>query len=216
MAAKDKIFGSLFQLKVANQNKVGLDAGASLQVPSARFYLEDATDNTKLVNFATSGVTTATTRTVTFPDRDLALGGGIGTKITNLSATGGLTLTVLQSGAMVNFDAAGATAVALPAVGATDVGVYYDFYWSVTATGNHTITAQAADLLLGYAAMGVSGAGDVDTYFPNGSSHLVLTANGSTTGGLKGSYARYVCTSATTWNVTAVLVCTGTQATPFS
>jgi hypothetical protein len=181
-----------------------------------QFVICDPADTTKCVRLDAGAVATATTRVYSFPDRDVTAGGGIGSKTTQLSATGGLTLTTASSGATVLFDAVGATAVALPAIAAADVGVKFTFLWTVTATGNHTITAQSGDLLVGLALMGVSGAGDVDAYFPNGSSHLVLTANGSTTGGLKGSMAVYEAVSATQWNVYTIQACTGTQATPFS
>jgi len=176
-----------------------------------QFVICDPADPTKCARFDAGNITTATTRVVNLANADSTLG-----KTTQLSATGGLTLTTAQTGATVLFDAVGATAVALPAIAAADVGTNFLFLWTVTATGNHTITAQSGDLLVGYANMGVSGANDVDTYFPNGSSHLVLTANGSTTGGLKGSMAYYEAVSATQWNMYTLQACTGTQATPFS
>lgn len=196
-------------LEQVTSTQVRNQAGRGFAFRAVDLQIQDTTDTTKVLVFDASGIPTGTTRT-------LAAGGQGGSRTTQLSATGGLTLTTAQTGSTILFDAAAATAVALPAIGAADVGVWFQFLWTITATGNHTITAQAADLLNGIALMGVSGAGDVDAYFPNGSSNLVQTANGTTTGGLKGSMARYEAVSATQWNVYTLQICTGTQATPFS
>jgi hypothetical protein len=54
-------------------------------------------------------------------------------------------------------------------------------------------------------------------YFaPNGSSNLVITMNGSTTGGKKGTWIELTATSATQWIVQGFLFGDGTLATPFS
>lgn len=216
MGFGDILARKFFKFNGGSQVQVGITSPYVLAPADDQFLICDPAAPTKCVRLDSGAVTAGSTRVFSFPDRDITAGGGIGTKTTQLSATGGLTLTTAQSGATVLFDAAAATAVALPAIAAADVGTVFKFIWTITATGNHTITAQSGDLLAGSAIMGVSGAADVDTYFPNGSSHLVLTANGSTTGGLKGSVAFYEAVSATQWNVYTIQVCTGTQATPFS
>ena len=81
-----------------------------------------------------------------------------------------------------------------------------------------TITAASGDILSGYALIRASadGAANVFSYFAaDGSDDLVITVNGSTTGGLVGDRVELVGT-ADGWNVRAVLSGTGTLATPFS
>jgi len=211
MGFGDQLARKIFSFASGSQVDVRMTSPYRLKAVDDQFLICDPADITKCARFDAGNITTATTRVVNLANADVTTG-----KSTQLSATGGLTLTTAQTGSTVLFDAVGATAVALPAIGASDVGTRFLFLWTVTATGNHTITAQSGDLLVGYANMGVSGANDVDTYFPNGSSHLVLTANGSTTGGLKGSMAYYEAVSATQWNMYTLQACTGTQATPFS
>lgn len=137
-------------------------------------------------------------------------------RVTNsLNSGAAQTLTLAQSGIEVNLDTA-TTAIALPAIGADDVGVYFDFYCSVVAT-SQVITAQAADLLTGYVAIiDFDTANTLTSFAPNGSSHLVTTLNGGTKGGKIGSWLRYRALSATLWGVSGILYGDGTLATPFS
>jgi hypothetical protein len=206
MANQDRV-GRLFRQASGNQ-KVYL-------VDDDKIAIVDPADTTKRIRFDAGSVTTATTRTVSVPDRDFTLGGGAGGRMAVTASAGSLTLTAAMSGQTMLFDAAGATAYALPAIAAADVGVYFDFYTTVTATGNHTITAQTGDLLVGSALMGVTGA-DIEVFAPDVSDDLIITQNGSTTGGIAGSWVRVVALSATRWGVTAILRCSGAQATPFS
>jgi hypothetical protein len=85
----------------------------------------------------------------------------------------------------------------------------------VTATGAHSITAGAADLLVGTAIMAVTAA-DIEVFHPNATSDLVLSMNGSTTGGVAGTWIRFIALSATRWGVIGVINTTGAQATPFA
>lgn len=203
------------QLRTQNQNIIELVEPFQLHVDAADFFIEDDTDTTKQVVFDVSAVTTATKRTITLPDNNLNLGSGVGGKANILASSGNTTMTTAMTGSIMLVDAA-SVSYALPAISAADVGMRFTFFWSAASTSNGVITAAAGDLLVGFAALGVSGAADVDYYFPNGSSHLVLTANGTTTGGLAGSVARFTAINATMWGVEAHLKASGTQATPFS
>lgn len=57
------------------------------QFPDSRALVVGATDSTKKVRFEVDGLTTATTRVVTIPDRNLTLGGVLGTPVASTSGT---------------------------------------------------------------------------------------------------------------------------------
>ena len=153
-----------------------------------------------------------------------------GTTVTNLggapvnlgrrvqSLTANVTLTENDSGTFFACNKAASLAITLPALATIDVGTWFRF-WVQTpvAGGSLTITAQSGDLLKG----GVTNY-DTDTsnaitfYSPNGSSHLIVTLNGSTTGGVGNDLLEFTAISATEWHVSGTVFATGTPATPFS
>tara|TARA_R100001443_G_scaffold25355_1_gene38177 strand:+ start:1877 stop:2473 length:597 start_codon:yes stop_codon:yes gene_type:complete len=81
-----------------------------------------------------------------------------------------------------------------------------------------TITANSGDLLKGYGMLNSHvGGGDAISYFaPDGTDDLIITLNGTTTGGLIGDRIELVGISDTEWRVRAELGHSGTAATPFS
>ena len=84
-------------------------------------------------------------------------------------------------------------------------------------SGTITITAESGDLLKGFAFLEATDAANNKTMFqPDGSDDLIITLNGSTTGGLVGDKIECVGISATEWRVRATLQHTGSAATPFS
>ena len=191
-------------------------ANAANSASSLDFYddtlkVVDRTDATKRVRIDAGNLTASTDVTLTAYDSGLLAGG----RENVLASSGNLTLTAAMSGRTMLFDAAGATAYVLPAITAAEVGVWYRFFTTVTATGNHTITAAAADLLVGQAWMGVTGA-DIEVFAPDVTDDLIITMNGTTTGGIAGSTVYVVALSATRWGVLAHMRCSGAQATPFS
>lgn len=140
-----------------------------------------------------------------------------------VTSTGGayatpIVLTTAQSGRVILVDDAAGLDFTLPAIGTSDVGTHFLFLVTVTVTSNNfRVTAAAGDLLFGALPMSDFDTADKVSYFaPNGSSNLVLTCNGSTTGGKKGSWVEYIATSATQWVVRGYLWGDGTLATPFS
>lgn len=132
-------------------------------------------------------------------------------------------LTSAQSGRVIIVDDAAGLDFTLPAIAAADIGTHFKFLITVTVTSNNfRVTAATGDLLFGGVWMP-----DFDAAFdsltregiwftPNGSSHLVLTCNGSTTGGKVGGWVEYTATSATQWFVQGILPADGTIVTPFS
>lgn len=133
-----------------------------------------------------------------------------------LASSGNTTMTSAMSGSVMLLDGA-ATDYALPAIGAGDIGMYFDFVSTIIAT-DQTITAQAADLLTGSVTIvAADDAAGTDAFAPDVSDDLVITLNGTTKGGVAvGSWLRLTAISATRWFVEGILVGSGTVETPFS
>lgn len=132
-----------------------------------------------------------------------------------LASSGNTTMTAAMSGSVMLLDGA-ATDYTLPAIGAGDVGMEFWFVATIIAT-DQTITAGAADLLTGSITV-VDTSADVDVFVPDVTDDLIITLNGTTTGGKTvGSWCHLVAISATRWWVEGVfLTAAETQATPFS
>lgn len=142
--------------------------------------------------------------------------GGYRGKRSVLASSGNTTMTSAMSGSVMLIDGA-STDYALPAIGAGDVGMYFDFVSTIISTGTQTITAQAGDLLTGAIAIIDVGAAGTDSFSPDVSDDLIITLNGTTTGGVAvGSWCRLTAISATRWFVQGVFNGSGTLATPFS
>lgn len=116
------------------------------------------------------------------------------------------------NGEIVPIDRAAGTAVTLPA--ATGSQARFSFLIGTTVTSNSTTikVANATDVMNGSASVG-GGTGAVFSTLPASDT---ITLNGSTTGGLAGSYIEVVDIAAGFWLVSASLVGSGTPATPFS
>ena len=106
---------------------------------------------------------------------------------------------------------AGGLTVTLPE--ATGSGDVYRFYVKTTVTADCTIAALTTDIMQGGIAVSTDIGG---TVAPCTATSDKLTMNGSTTGGLLGSYIEVKDVVDTTWLVTGVLVASGTEATPFA
>lgn len=130
----------------------------------------------------------------------------------------GATRTLLpeESGALCLLDRAAGVVYTLP----TPVeGMQFEFLATVAVTSNayKVITAASTQFLLGGIIMGdVTVAQSGDYFEADGTTHVAISANGSTTGGLLGE--RYVVTaiSATQWAIHGVAHGAGTLATPFA
>lgn len=162
----------------------------------------------------TLGVTGAVTlsSTLNYKSQVTDTGGAFATPIV---------LTTAQSGRLILVDDAAGLDFTLPAIGASDIGTWFEFLVTVSVTSNSfRVTAGAGDLLNG----GVL-AIDFDAaytapqaafYEPDFSDDLIMTCNGTTTGGKKGTRIKFEAVSATQWFVTGTLVGDGVLATPFS
>jgi len=128
-----------------------------------------------------------------------------------------LVLTADDSGTLYRLNRAAGIAVTLPAIGADDVGIRYRFFVQTTFTGDLTITAATADLLLGAVAMVDTDTGNATvTLSPDGTDDLILTCGGVTTGGLVHSVFDFEAISIAGWLITGVNRHSGNVATPFS
>lgn len=126
------------------------------------------------------------------------------------------TLTPSQSGALVLQDTATGSTVTLPAPVA---GMQFEIIVTTSVTSNsHVINTDAATTFItgGIDSTSTAVAEGGDTFVADGTSHVTLTSNGSTTGGLKGSAYRFTAISSTVWACTGVMAGTGTLATPFA
>jgi hypothetical protein len=84
---------------------VGLNVGEgkTLSVTDAGLLIKDEADTTKVVKFQASGITTATTRTLTVPDADLTLVGTATTQtLTNKTLTAPIVDSVAGSGVLTS------------------------------------------------------------------------------------------------------------------
>ncbi|CAB4190441.1 hypothetical protein UFOVP1288_63 [uncultured Caudovirales phage] len=153
---------------------------------------------------------------------------GPGSIITNTAST--LTITPQAHGGRIIYNNVATTTITLPAVdvtaGATgdnpnNLGVVYTFYIAATATAVkiRTTSSSPGDLFVGSLVSGKDGiltAGGTATFIPNGSSNDVISMNGTTTGGIAGSYLSVVAVATNTYLVQGVLIGSGTLATPFA
>ncbi len=127
------------------------------------------------------------------------------------------TLVASDSGALVLQDTAAGSTVTLPTPVA---GMTFTIATTVSVTSNsHIITVAdtASEFLLGAVIAGnatVAASGDVFT--ANGTTHVTLTSNGSTTGGLIGSTYRLTAISTTQWYIEGIAQGSGTNADPFT
>jgi hypothetical protein len=129
------------------------------------------------------------------------------------------TLTAAQSGSTVLFDRASGIVYTLPAPA---VGLYYDFFVTVTVTSNSykVITDAGTTLLIGTLVnVDTDSSNAVAAWTGNGSSHIAVTqaaASSNATGGVQGTWVRFTCVSSTLWSVQGHIQGAGTVATPFA
>ena len=132
-----------------------------------------------------------------------------------------IVLTAAQSANFIIVDTAAGLDFTLPAIAAAQVGTFFEFHVTVSVTSNNfRVTAASGDLLFGSILL----SDDTAAYTapqsivlkPNGSSHLVVTMNGTTSGGKSGTVVRFTATSATQWCVNGTANGSGTLAGIFS
>lgn len=131
-----------------------------------------------------------------------------------ITTTAALSLTRnSHAGAVVILDNATGKTITLPA--SSGKGDVYTVYIKTTvSSGNHVIqVANSTDVMNG----GVSLSTDIGgTNMLASATSDTITMNGSTTGGLAGSWVRFTDAVSGFWMVEGFLVTTGTEETPWS
>lgn len=126
------------------------------------------------------------------------------------------TLNENESGSIVLFNRAAGIVYTLPSAKA---GTHFDFHVTTTITSNSAkvITAAGTELLIGgLTSVDTDTSNAVAFFSANGSTHIAVTMNGTTTGAVAGTKFRVTCLSATRWMVEGQTFGTGVVATPFA
>lgn len=134
--------------------------------------------------------------------------------ISGLGAT--RTLSVDESDSTILLDRAAGIVVTLPLA---VPGLVYDFKVVTTVTSNSykIITGAATELLIGgYVNVDTDTSNAVAVFTGNGSTHIAVTSNGTTTGGRIGTSLKFTCLSATNWLVEGTMMGSGVVATAFA
>ncbi len=131
------------------------------------------------------------------------------------------TLTAAQSGALCLWNLAAGFTYTLPTLTANDVGTYYDFQVTVSATTvAHKIIAGAGQYLVGVLHEGIldttPAANPGPKLYAAGASDIAVSMAGTTTGGLIGTRIRVEACPGLTWAISGIVVASGTIATPFA
>lgn len=126
---------------------------------------------------------------------------------TIVSGTGSPTLTLAQAGSLITLDAASTTVtLPTPVVGAT-------FYFAVTTTASAQKILSPAGVFLNGAlilvAAGAAGANSSAVGTFDGTGNRSFTMNGTTAGGIKGSYFTITAISSTVYVVSGQLIGSG-------
>lgn len=129
------------------------------------------------------------------------------------SSTATLTLTAAQSGSTVLLDRAAGTTVTLPA---PVVGLQFSFVVATAVTSNNhkVITDAGTTFILGGVVM--TEAADTNAGLGalfNGTTHLAILMNGTTTGGIIGTAFNLTCVTSTQWAIEGIVAGSGTLAT---
>jgi hypothetical protein len=128
-----------------------------------------------------------------------------------------VTLTAQQSGSTVLFDRAAGIVYTLPAPSQALVGIYYDFITTVTITSNNaTVITDAGTTFVQGTIYVAKNDGTQLATAGNGTSHIKVQSNGTTTGGVLGGQYRFTLISPTVWQVLGAVQATGVIATPFA
>lgn len=126
-------------------------------------------------------------------------------------------LTAVESGSLCLFDRAAGVVYTLPD---PVIGMVFEFATTVTVTSNAAkiiTNAVATQFILGTIFGYTTDATEIDGFEANGTTHVAVSSNGSTTGGVIGDRYTVTAISSTQWLVTGHVFCgTSTPATPFA
>jgi hypothetical protein len=142
------------------------------------------------------------------------VGGAIQPQVVNLTASASLSAKD-HAFRTVTLNAAAGMTVTLPV--ATGSGDVYRIILGTTVTSNNYViqAADASNVLTGFASLLQDGA-DTAVHFEAAADSDTITMNGTTKGGLKGTFVDLVDIATNTFAVKLIGAATGTEATPFS
>jgi len=123
------------------------------------------------------------------------------------------TLTKAESGSDVLFDRAAGIVYTLPA---SVPGLEFNFPVTVDLTAAAYAFVTDGAFLIGSLLGGIEGAATDETHFANGTTHVGVSMNKTTTGGLIGGMFKVRCISATLWTIEGNTSCTATPLTPYT
>ena len=154
------------------------------------------------------------------------------------STTSAITLDSTYIGKVISVTpATSGTTITLPALNATanpassgpgqdpntanNLGTSYTFFLAATATGTDFVKIITAtnNYLLGQIIIGIGAgktAGDIVMYAADGTATRSINYNGTTQGGIKGTFVTVTAVSATTFMVYGKSIGSGTLVTPFA
>lgn len=126
-------------------------------------------------------------------------------------------LSEFYSGSLVLLDRAAGIVFTLPA--ACAIGTTYTFLATTAVTSNayKVITGAGTELLIGgYTNVDTDSSNAVAVFTANGSTHIAVSMNGTTTGGHVGTTLTFTKATSTQWEVTGMVQGSGTVATAFA
>ena len=97
----------------------------------------------------------------------------------------------------------------------SNLGCTYTF-WVETAATDMDIKTDGTDRFFGSVFLGVTDDEDGKTFISSSGSNDVLTQNGTTKGGLAGSYVQFTAIASAAYYVSGTLLASGTLVTPFA
>lgn len=134
--------------------------------------------------------------------------------------TAAATLTAVQSTSICVFSTAAGQLYTLPA---PKVGLSFEFFVLTTATSlsHKVITDASTTFLVGaisYGILDTTPAANPGPKFTaaDGTTIRSIAQNGSTTGGVAGTYFTVTCVTATQWLISGLVIASGTISTPFA
>lgn len=126
-------------------------------------------------------------------------------------------LTAAESGSLCLFDRAAGVVYTLPT---PVIGMVFEFATTVTVTSNAAkiiTNVPASEFILGTVFGYTTDATEIDGFSANGSTHVAVSSNGSTTGGVIGDRYTVTAISSTQWLIEGNIFCgTSTPADPFA
>ncbi len=119
---------------------------------------------------------------------------------------------VTHAGTIINVNNTTGFIITLPS--STGKGDVYElFYIATVGSGSAVVRVTTTDIMQGVIHLTTDIGG---SSLPTAADTDTITMSGSTTGGVKGTWLRFKDASAGIWLLDGALICTSTEATPFS